>query len=41
MRVNYFLSMLGELLQQMNDPAARYSLGVDFVGLRRAVRIVT
>jgi hypothetical protein len=28
MRVNYFLSMLGELLQRMNDPRARYSIAL-------------
>ena len=28
MRVNYFLGALGELLQRMNDPAARYSLAL-------------
>ena len=28
MRVNYFLSMLGELLQRMDDPAARYSIAL-------------
>jgi hypothetical protein len=28
MRVNYFLSMLGELLQRMDDPVARYSIAV-------------
>ena len=28
MRVNYFLSMLGELLQRMNDPNARYSIAL-------------
>ena len=26
MRVNYFLGVLGELLQRMDDPAARYSI---------------
>ena len=26
MRVNYFLGALGELLQRMDDPAARYSI---------------
>ena len=26
MRVNYFLSMLGEILQRMDDPNARYSI---------------
>jgi len=26
MRVNYFLSILGELLQRMEDPDARYSI---------------
>lgn len=28
MRVNYFLSMLGELLQRMDDPGAKYSIVV-------------
>jgi hypothetical protein len=28
MRVNYFLSMLGELLQRMEDPIARYSIAL-------------
>ena len=28
MRVNYFLSMLGEILQRMDDPAARYSIAL-------------
>jgi hypothetical protein len=28
MRVNYFLSILGEVLQRMNDPAARYSIAL-------------
>ena len=28
MRVNYFLSMLGEILQRMDDPNARYSLAL-------------
>jgi hypothetical protein len=28
MRVNYFLGALGELLQRMNDPEARYSIAV-------------
>lgn len=28
MRVNYFLSMRGELLQRMDDPAAHYSIAV-------------
>jgi len=28
MRVNYFLSVLGELLQRMDDPDARYSLAL-------------
>lgn len=28
MRVNYFLSMLGELLQRMDDPKARYSIAL-------------
>jgi len=28
MRVNYFLSMLGELLQRMTDPGARYSIAL-------------
>lgn len=26
MRVNYFLTALGELLQRMNDPSAKYSV---------------
>jgi hypothetical protein len=28
MRVNYFLNVLGELLQRMDDPEARYSIGL-------------
>ena len=28
MRVNYFLAVLGETLQRMNDPVARYSIAV-------------
>ena len=28
MRVNYFLSMLGETLQRMNDPMAQYSIAL-------------
>ena len=28
MRVNYFLSMLGEVLQRMDDPNARYSIAL-------------
>ena len=28
MRVNYFLSMLGETLQRMDDPDASYSIAV-------------
>jgi len=28
MRVNYFLSILGELLQRMDDPEARYSIAL-------------
>lgn len=28
MRMNYFLSILGELLQRMDDPAARYSIAL-------------
>ena len=28
MRVNYFLSILGELLQRMNDPNAQYSIAL-------------
>jgi hypothetical protein len=28
MRVNYFLSMLGELLQRMHDSEARYSVAL-------------
>jgi hypothetical protein len=28
MRVNYFVSMLGELLQRMDDPKARYSIAL-------------
>jgi hypothetical protein len=28
MRVNYFLSMLGELLQRMDDPRGRYSIAM-------------
>lgn len=28
MRVNFFLAALGELLQRMNDPLARYSIAV-------------
>jgi hypothetical protein len=28
MRVNYFLSIIGELLQRMDDPVARYSIAL-------------
>ena len=28
MRVNYFLAVLGEALQRMDDPAARYSIAL-------------
>jgi hypothetical protein len=28
MRVNYFLMILGEVLQKMHDPAARYSIAL-------------
>jgi hypothetical protein len=28
MRVNYFLSILGEILQRMNDPNAKYSIAL-------------
>ncbi len=28
MRVNYFLGVLGELLQRMTDPAAKYSIAL-------------
>jgi hypothetical protein len=28
MRVNYFIGMLGELLQRMDDPGARYSIAL-------------
>jgi Holliday junction resolvase-like predicted endonuclease len=28
MRVNYFLSVLGEILQRMDDPAAKYSIAL-------------
>ncbi len=28
MRVNYFVGMLGELLQRMNNPGARYSIAL-------------
>lgn len=39
MRVNYFVGMLGELLQRMNDPSARYSIAlpdmIQFRGLWR------
>lgn len=28
MRVNYFIAMLGETLQRMNDPTAKYSIAV-------------
>jgi hypothetical protein len=28
MRVNYFPAMLGEILQRMNDPEARYSIAL-------------
>ena len=28
MRVNYFLGILGELLQRMSDPQARYSIAL-------------
>lgn len=37
MRVNYFLGVLGETLQRMSDPAARYSIALpdhkQFIGL--------
>ena len=37
MRVNYFLGALGELLQRMDSPAARYGLALpahgQFIGL--------
>jgi hypothetical protein len=37
MRVNYFLSILGETLQRMSDPMAKYSIALpdvpQFVGL--------
>ena len=36
MRANYFLSMLGELLQRMDDPDARYSIALpDMAQYRR------
>jgi hypothetical protein len=36
MRVNYFLTALGELLQRMNDPSAKYSVAFpDLVQFRR------
>jgi hypothetical protein len=28
MRINYFLSILGELLQRMDDPEAEYSIAL-------------
>ena len=28
MRVNYFLSILGETLQRMDDPSAKYSIAL-------------
>jgi len=28
MRVNYFLSILGEILQRMDDPEAKYSIAL-------------
>lgn len=28
MRADYFLSILGEMLQRMDDPAARYSIAL-------------
>jgi hypothetical protein len=28
MRVNYFLMILGEILQRMNEPSARYSIAL-------------
>ena len=28
MRVNYFIGMLGELLQRMDDPEAKYSIAL-------------
>lgn len=36
MRVNYFLAILGELLQRMDDPNAKYSIALpDFPQFRR------
>jgi hypothetical protein len=36
MRVNYFLMILGEILQRMEDPTARYSIALpDMVQFRR------
>lgn len=32
MRVNYFLGMLGELLQRMSDPNVRYSIACPDIG---------
>lgn len=37
MRVNYFVSMLGETLQRMSDPAAKYSIAVPDVAQFRAL----
>lgn len=37
MRVNYFLAMLGELLQRMNDPRAKYSIAVPDMPQYRAL----
>ena len=37
MRVNYFLSMLGEILQRMDDPSARYSFTLPDLSQYRAL----
>jgi len=37
MRVNYFIAMLGETLQRMNDPKARYSIALPDVAQFRGL----
>jgi hypothetical protein len=32
MRVNYFLAILGEILQRMSDPEAKYSIALPDLG---------
>jgi hypothetical protein len=38
MRVSYFLAILGETLQQMNNPATRYSIAVPDLARRSPKR---